>query len=50
MNHLQKLYESCVLVNDNLREEFASSLESPTTFNERLRVTSVSFFIPDFEN
>ena len=37
-------FETCVLVNNNL----FSSLESPATFDENFKVTSVPFFIPDF--
>ena len=48
MNHLQKLYESCVSVNNNLCEKLVSSSEFPTKFDERFKVTSVPFFIPDF--
>ena len=48
MKHLQKL-ETCVLVNNNLCGKLFSSLESlATTFDESLKVTSVAFFIPDF--
>ena len=31
-------FENCVLVNNNLREKLFSSLESLTTFDERLKV------------
>ena len=41
-------FETCVLVNNNLCGKFYSSLASPTIFYERLKVTLVSFFIPDF--
>ena len=37
-------FETCVLVNNNLFGKLFLSLESPTSF----RVTSVLFFIPDF--
>ena len=37
-------HEACVSVNKKL----VSSLESPITFDERFKVTSVLFFIPDF--
>ena len=40
--------EICVLVNNNVCGKLFSSLESPTTFDENLKVTSVPFFIPDF--
>ena len=51
MNHLQKLYKALktlVIVNNNLCRKLFSSLVSPTTFDEIFRVTSVPFFIPDF--
>ena len=41
-------FETYVLVNNNLCRKLFSSLESPTTFSESFKVTSVSFFIPDF--
>ena len=41
-------FETCVLVNNNLCRTFFSSLDSPTTFDEIIKVTSVPFFIPDF--
>ena len=41
-------FENCVLVNSNLCGKLFSSIDSPTTFNEIFKVTSVSFFIPDF--
>ena len=44
---LQSL-ETCVLVKNNLWRKLFSSLESPTTLDEIFKVTSVSFFIPDF--
>ena len=40
--------KTCVLVNSNLHGKLFSSLESPTTFDESFKVTSVSFFIWDF--
>ena len=51
MNRLQKAlrsFETCVLVNNNLCVKLFSSLESPTTHEEIFRITSVPFFIPDF--
>ena len=42
-----QILEACVLVNDNLRGTLVSSLEMPTTFDEKFKVTSVPFFIPD---
>ena len=47
MNHLQKLYEileTSISVNDNLCGKLFSSLESPITFDEIFKVTSVLFF------
>ena len=37
-----------MLVNHTLRGKLVSSLDSPTAFDERFKVTSVPFFIPDF--
>ena len=50
MNYLQSLRkpETCTLVNNNLCEKLVSALELPITFDERFKVTSVPFFIPDF--
>ena len=42
-------FEICVLVNNKLCGKSFSSLESPTTFEEIFKVTSVLFFIPDFK-
>ena len=42
-------FENYVLVNNNLWGKLFSLLESPTTFDEILKVTSVPFFIPDFK-
>ena len=39
---------TCVLVDKNLCEKLVSSLESPITFSESFKVTSVPLFIPDF--
>ena len=39
---------NCVLVNHNLCRILFSSLESPKTFEEIFKLTSVPFFIPDF--
>ena len=44
MNHLQ----TYVLVNNNLFGKLVSSLEFPIKFDERIKVTSVPFFVPDF--
>ena len=41
-------FESFVLVNKNLCGKLFSLLESPTTFDEIFNVTSVTFFVPDF--
>ena len=38
----------CVIVNNNLWGKLVSSLEFPTTFDERFSVNVVLFFIPDF--
>ena len=40
-------FETCVLVNNNLWGKLFSSLESPTTFDEIFKVTSVPSFVPD---
>ena len=40
--------ETCVLVNNSLCEKLFSSLELPITFHERFKVTSVPFFIANF--
>ena len=44
---LQNL-QTCVLVNNNLFGKLVSSLELPITFHERIEVTTVSFFVPDY--
>ena len=44
---LQSL-ETCVLVNNNLWGKSFSSLESSKIFGEGFKVTSISFFVPDF--
>ena len=44
---LQSL-KTCVFANDNLCGKLFSSLKPPTTFNEIFKVTSIPFFIPDF--
>ena len=41
-------FETCVLVNNNLSRKLFSSLDWPTTFDEIFKVTSVPFFIHDF--
>ena len=40
--------ETCVLVNNNLCRKLVSSLEFTIVLDERFKVTSVPFFIPDF--
>ena len=40
--------ETSVLVSNNLCEKLVSTLESPTTFDEKFKVTPVPYFIPDF--
>ena len=36
-------FETCVLVNNSLCRKLSSSLESPSTFDEILKITSVPF-------
>ena len=43
-----RLFETSVLVNNNLSGKLVSSLKSPAAFDERLVVASAPFFIPDF--
>ena len=46
---MQKLYKALKLkVNKYLCGKLFSSLESPATFYESLKVNEVPFFIPDF--
>ena len=40
--------KTCVLVNNNWCRKLFSSLESPTTLDKIVKVTSIPFFIPDF--
>ena len=47
MNHLRN-FETYVLVNHKLCRKLFLSLKLPTTFEEVLKITSVSFCIPDF--
>ena len=54
MNDLQK-FESFtkygdLCINNNLCGKLFSSLESPTTFDESFKVTSVQYFLPDFNS
>ena len=49
MNHFQKIYEfNNVSVNNNLCIKLVLSLEFPIKFDERFKVTSVHFFMADF--
>ena len=41
-------HKTSLSVNNYLCEKLISSFESPITFNERFKVSSVPFFIPDF--
>ena len=41
-------FKTIALVNNSLCGKLISLLELPITFDERFKVTSVSFFIPDF--
>ena len=43
MNYLQNLYK------DKLCAKLVSSLESPITFDEKFKVISLAFFIPNFD-
>ena len=40
-------FETCLSVNNNLFRKLVSSLESPVTFDEWCKVTSVQFYFPD---
>ena len=42
------IFEICVLVNNNLYGKLLSSLQFLIKTDERFKVTSVPFFIPDF--
>ena len=50
MNHTKalRIFETYVLVNDNLCGKLVLSLELSIKFNERFKVTSVPFSIADF--
>ena len=51
MKDLQKTLrslETCVSVNDSLYGKLALLLESPITFDEKFKLTSVPFFTLDF--
>ena len=43
-----RIFEPFILVNNHLCGKLVSSLEVPIEFDERLKVTSVLFFIADF--
>ena len=43
-----RTFETCVFVNKNLCGKLFSSLGSPSTFDKIFKVTSVAFFIPEF--
>ena len=43
-----QIFETCVSVNNILCRKLVSSSEFPIKFDERIRVTSVPFFISDF--
>ena len=43
-----QIFETCVSVNNILCRKLFSSSEFPIKFDERIRVTSVTFFISDF--
>ena len=48
MNYLQEVYKTYVLVNNNLCRKLVSSLELTRTFDEKFKVISEPFFLPDF--
>ena len=43
-----RIIETCVSIDNNFCGKLAPSLESPTTFEERFKITWVLFFIADF--
>ena len=45
-----QIFETFVLVNNKLCEKLVSSLEFPIKFDDRFKVTLVSFVIPDFNH
>ena len=50
MNHLEKVYKvstTCLSFNNSLCGKLVSSLELQIIFDERFKVTSVQFFIPN---
>ena len=42
------ILETCVLVNKNLCGKLVSLIKLSITFDERFKITSTLFFIPDF--
>ena len=42
------IFETFVLANNSLYRELVSSIKFPIKFDEKLKVASVLFFIPDF--
>ena len=44
-----RTHETCLSVNNNLCRKLVLSLELPITFYERSKITSVPFFIFDFD-
>ena len=44
-----RIYENWVTVNNSLYGKLVSSLGFPIKFDERFKITSVPFFIPDFK-
>ena len=43
-----RIFETCVSLHNNLCGKLVSSVELPIKFDERCKVNSVPFFIPDF--
>ena len=43
-----RMFETCVSVNNDLCGKLISSFEFPIKFDKRCKITSVPFFIPDF--
>ena len=43
-----RIFETCLSVNNKLCRKLVSSLEFPVKFDERFKVTSVPFFMRDF--
>ena len=42
---MNQVFETCVLVNENLCGKLVSSIKFPTGFDERFKVVSVPFFL-----